>query len=66
VIEAVIDTTYRRLIAGRSIDISLGGIIIIDVAQLTASAGCEARSTLRPADDNRNRLLPDAPRPATT
>ena len=26
VIEAVIDTNYRRLIEGRSIDISLGGI----------------------------------------
>lgn len=32
VIEAVIDTNYRRLIEGRSIDISLGGIhnVVVD------------------------------------
>jgi hypothetical protein len=42
VIEAVIDTNYRRLIEGRSIDISLGGIhnIVVgsDVDQLEESA----------------------------
>lgn len=33
---------------------------------LTESAGCEARSALRPAHEIRSALLPGAKRPATT